>query len=94
MLRRSAPILDAGAADRSSARRSVKIAKSVRGQAPLRIMDIPKLRSEHNEIPVRMVADNPEVRSLSRCNACHTRAAEGYYNEAGINIPGYGNWDD
>lgn len=82
------------AADRSGYRRSIKIVRSLGGAAPLRITEVGYIRREHDEIPARLVADNPEVNSLSRCEACHLRAAEGYYNDSSVNIPGYGKWDD
>ncbi len=65
-----------------------------RSEAPLRITALPYFRKEHREIPRRMVQDNPGVRSLSNCLACHTDAAEGLYRERNIRIPNYGRWDD
>lgn len=49
---------------------------------------------KHDEIPQRMVKDNPEVGSFSQCNNCHQGAAEGVYNEHRVRIPGYGRWED
>jgi len=40
------------------------------------------------------VKDNPEVGSFSRCDACHTGAAKGSYDEHGVRIPGFGRWED
>ncbi|MGQ9659043.1 MAG: cytochrome C [Thermochromatium sp.] len=51
-------------------------------------------KREHDEIPARLVTGNPEVKSLSQCNACHRKAAEGNYDERWIDIPGYGPWKD
>lgn len=82
-------------ADNSSYRRSRKITSSLSdSEAPLRITDTPYFRHEHDEIPLRMVRDNPKVRSFSNCNACHSRATEGWFNEDGVRIPGVGRWDD
>ena len=53
-----------------------------------------KGRPWHDEIPPRMVKDNPEVGSFSQCNSCHRGAAEGVYNEHQVSIPGYGRWED
>jgi len=64
------------------------------GDAPMRITELPMIRGEHNDLPARLVADNKDVGSLARCDACHTRAARGYYNEHDVRIPGYGRWDD
>jgi hypothetical protein len=63
-------------------------------RTPLRITDTPWFRAQHHEIPARMVENNPEIRSYSRCEACHTRAAEGSFDEHAVRIPGYGRWDD
>ncbi|HXH73149.1 MAG TPA: diheme cytochrome c [Mariprofundaceae bacterium] len=63
-------------------------------EAPLRISELGFMRREHREIPRRMVQDNPKVGSLSSCQACHTQAAGGFFNEGGINIPGYGRYED
>jgi len=82
------------AADKSSAKRSKKIARSVKDVAILRITDVPYIRREHKELPDRLVTGNPKVGSLSNCQACHTTAEKGIYEEHGINIPGHGRWDD
>jgi hypothetical protein len=62
--------------------------------APLRITDSAFFRHEHDEIPVGMVKENPDVRSFANCDACHTRAVAGSYDEHQVKIPGYGRWDD
>ncbi|NEV62084.1 cytochrome C [Thiorhodococcus minor] len=49
---------------------------------------------KHDEIPPRMVKDNPEVGSFSQCNNCHQGAAKGVYNDDQVRIPGYGRWED
>ena len=61
---------------------------------PLRITETPYIRHEHRELPAQVVTGNPGVRSLSNCNACHTRAEQGSFSESVIRIPGYANWDD
>ncbi|MEG7525319.1 MAG: diheme cytochrome c [Chromatiales bacterium] len=60
----------------------------------LRITETRFFRHEHNELPKKLVQENQQVRSFSNCNACHTRAMQGSYNEHEIKIPGYGHWDD
>lgn len=83
------------AADRSNYRRSVKIDDSLSArQMPVRITQVPYIVSKHREIPARLVADNPKVRSLSQCAACHTKAEAGSFSESEINVPGYGRWED
>jgi hypothetical protein len=87
--------LVANAADRARERRAQKIVASLgRSDTPLRIIETPYLRSKHREIPVRLVKDNPKVKSLNQCNACHIRAEAGSYRESEINIAGYGRWED
>lgn len=83
------------AADRSGARRSAKIVRSLTGrEPPIRITEIPYIRRKHLEIPSRMISGNPEVRSLSHCNACHNGAGRGSFDEDAVSIPNYGRWDD
>ncbi len=82
------------AAENSKTRRSARILRSVGDDAPLRITDVPYIRRKHDEIPIRLIRDNPEVRSLSNCAACHTRADTGSFAERDIRIPGVGRWDD
>jgi len=86
--------LVANAADMSDYRRSRKIARSAGNDAPLRITDVPYIRYKHNEIPMRVIRGNKEVRSLSNCVACHTQAATGSFAEREIRIPGVGRWED
>jgi len=61
---------------------------------PARITQTRWFRAQHHEIPARMVKNNPGVKSFSRCEACHARAAEGRFNEHDVRIPGYGYRDD
>ncbi|MCK6507999.1 diheme cytochrome c [Myxococcota bacterium] len=63
-------------------------------QVPLRILEVPWLRHEHAGIPSRLVADNPQVKSLSACGACHAGAAEGRFDEDEVAIPGAPGWED
>ncbi|MCW8827702.1 MAG: diheme cytochrome c, partial [Gammaproteobacteria bacterium] len=75
-------------------RRSAKILRSLNGERPLRITETPYIRYKHNEIPPRVIRNNKDVRSLSNCAACHTRADTGSYAEREIDIPGIGRWED
>lgn len=60
----------------------------------MRITESAYFIRKHDEIKPAMVKDNPQVRSFSRCDACHTRAADASYSEREIKIPGYGRWED
>lgn len=82
-------------ADRADYRRASRYNRSVQyDDAPVRITQMPYFRRAHHEIPDRMVTGNPEVKSFSRCNACHLRAEQGSFNEHDVRIPGYGRWED
>lgn len=82
-------------ADKSKTKYSKKFMRSYSASAaPLRITELRYFKHEHDEIPNRMVKDNPEVRSFSQCESCHQDAKDGYFRESKINIPGYGQWDD
>lgn len=86
--------LTANAADQVNRGRSPGIVNSLHGNAPLRITDTLYFRRQHSEIPLRMVKNNPEVGSFSRCDACHAGANAGSYDEDSVRIPGTGRWDD
>jgi hypothetical protein len=49
---------------------------------------------KHDEVPVRLVAGNPDIGSFSNCEACHAAAGKGSYDDDEIRIAGYGKWDD
>lgn len=87
--------LVANSADKSDARRSKKIMRSLGGSsAPQRITDLGYIRHQHDEIPSRLITGNEQVASLSQCNACHQDADQGGFRESNIKIPGHGKWDD
>ncbi len=69
---------------------------SSRSQATpvLRITELPYFIREHDEIPLRLVKNSDEIGSLSRCDACHQNAQQGYFDEYNVVIPGFGRWDD
>lgn len=64
------------------------------GEAPPRITETLYFQREHDEIPLRLVRDNPEVQSFSRCESCHQGADQGRFDEDEVRIPGAGRWDD
>ncbi len=68
--------------------------KRLKGDAPLRITELPYFVRKHDEVPERLVSGNDEVGSFSNCNACHERAESGDFDEDTVSIPGYGRWDD
>jgi len=59
------------------------------GTRPLRITEVRYIKRKHNDIPAKMVKDNKDVKSLSYCNACHTKAEKGIFKEDTVSIPNY-----
>jgi hypothetical protein len=66
---------------------------AARGDAPLRITELPGFKKEHREAAARAMKSKPDLK-LSQCDACHTQAAQGSYRESQINVPGVGRWED
>ncbi|KMY66194.1 hypothetical protein AAU61_16985 [Desulfocarbo indianensis] len=80
--------LDANAADKSSSKISRKIMKSLRGQAPLRITEIPYIIHKHKDDDVPKGAfQRKSVGSFANCGACHPRAADGDFDDDDVKIP-------
>lgn len=86
--------LVANAADVAAYSRFAGIGRSMQGSDSLRITDSAYFRRKHDEVPARLVTGNPGVGSFSRCDSCHTSAAQGNYDEHRVRIPGVGRWDD
>jgi Dihaem cytochrome c len=78
--------LQTNAAEHSASRKSLKIMRSLEGQAPMRISEIPYIRGKHRQIPAATIK-RQSIGSLSNCMACHTRAQEGIYDDDGVVIP-------
>ncbi len=78
------------AADKSYYKIARKIDHSTRGEAaPLRITEVHYIKRKHHGIPENMVKGNKDVKSLSYCNACHTKAEQGIFKEDTVSIPNY-----
>lgn len=83
------------AAEKSWHKRSRKIANATAGgEAPIRITEVKYIKRKHHEIPKRMIKGNPDVQSLSNCNACHTKAEKGTFDNDTVNIPNFSEWED
>ncbi len=80
--------LNANAADRADQVRAQAFAvtSGATGTAP-RITTSQYFIRKHDEIPQRLVIDNPNVGSFSQCNTCHRGAENGIYNEHQVKIP-------
>lgn len=82
----------ANAAENSMYKRSRKIALATEdGEAPLRITEVRYIKRKHHEIPEKMVKGNKDVQSKAYCNACHTKAEEGIFDEDTVDIPNFPN---
>jgi len=81
-----AEYLRANAAERSSAKRAVKIMRSLGSRAPLRITEIPYIQEKHHEVSPG-VLKRKSIGSLSNCSACHTTAEKGVYDDDNVVIP-------
>lgn len=87
--------LVSNSADQSDYRRSQSFNNSIKsGEVPERITETRYFLHKHDEVPARMVQDNPKVGRFSNCIACHAAADKGHFNEDDIRIPGFGRWDD
>ncbi|MCP4370143.1 MAG: hypothetical protein GY797_18820 [Deltaproteobacteria bacterium] len=78
--------LNSNGAENSSAKRAVKIMRSLGNQVPLRITDIPYIREKHHEISPN-VLERESIGSLSNCSTCHTTAENGIYEDDNVKIP-------
>lgn len=66
--------------------------------APMRITETPHWRHEHHELPDRFWSDE-KIDSRGHCEACHTRAEQGRYDDDdGLRVPGrnggWTRWED
>lgn len=91
--------LTAHAADQAQRVRSRAFAVSKAGSAAAstglpRITETAYFLRKHDDIPARLVSENPDVSSFSQCNKCHRQADSGNYHEDQVRIPGFGRWDD
>jgi hypothetical protein len=83
-----AEYLKANGAEYSAAKRAVKIMRSLRGQTPMRITDVPYIQHKHEDDDIPADAFQREsVGSMSNCIACHTTAEKGIYEDDHVVIP-------
>jgi hypothetical protein len=74
------------AAENSSAKRARKIVRSLNGQTPLRITETPYIQEKHHDLDASIFS-RQSIGSFSNCNACHTKAEEGNYDDDFVKIP-------
>jgi mono/diheme cytochrome c family protein len=78
--------LKANSSDKTDTRWAQRITTSSEGITPKRIMDVPWIKKEHREVGAS-VFKRPSIGSSSNCGACHTKGAEGNFDEDYIKIP-------
>ena len=78
--------LKANSSEMTSTKWAQRITSSSEGMTPKRIMDVPWIKKEHREVGAN-VFKRASIGSASNCVACHTKAAEGNYDEDFIKIP-------
>jgi len=81
-----AQYLKTNAAEHSTAKRAVKILKSLNGKTPLRISGTPYIRDKHHEIKPDTFK-RESIGSFSNCIACHLTAEKGVYDNDFVKIP-------
>ncbi len=88
-------LLVENAADTSFYKRSMKISRSIPEDAtPLRITEVPYIKRKHKPMTDKYVKNNPKVKSLINCNACHREIDKGIFDDDTILIPNYGYWSE
>jgi hypothetical protein len=78
--------LISNSAEKSSAKRAVKIVRSLRGRAPIRISEIPYIIKKHDEVDPK-IYNRESIGSLGNCAACHITAEKGIYDDDNVAIP-------
>lgn len=78
--------LENNAAEHSSAKRAAKIIRSLNGQTPERITEVPYIKRKHHEVSEEIFS-RESIRSFSNCDACHSNAEQGVYDEDSVSIP-------
>lgn len=82
------------AADRTKNKRGARVMASLSGkEPPLRLTETPYIIKTHHEVPKKIFVNNPKLKSLSNCGACHPGAAADNYDEDEVKIPGTKNWE-
>jgi hypothetical protein len=78
--------LISNSAEKSLAKRAVKIVKSLRERTPIRISEIPYIIDKHDEIDPK-IFNRESIGSLANCTACHITAEKGIYDDDDVKIP-------
>ncbi|KAK3608787.1 hypothetical protein CHS0354_006828 [Potamilus streckersoni] len=64
------------------------ILKSVKaGDAPLKISELSYIIRKHDDFSAAELKNNPKVKTLGNCAACHMTAEQGNYHEDNVKVP-------
>jgi len=74
------------AAEAGSHPLSGRVLRSLNGRTPLRLMDVPFMRHEHDELRPEVYA-RPAIQTRANCAACHPAAERWVFDEHGVKIP-------
>lgn len=84
-------VLVADSADKSRFKRSKKIMASLQdGDAPMRITEVPYIKSKHEEVYEDVIEKSKKVKSLSYCDKCHQKAKDAIFDDDTVYITGFG----
>jgi NAD(P)-dependent dehydrogenase (short-subunit alcohol dehydrogenase family) len=86
--------LVANAGGENASKRVRPGAADAAGYSLPRITRTARFMRDHDEIPTRLVKDNPQVKSLSNCQLCHRGAEQANFDEHQVSIAGAGPWND
>ena len=78
--------LKSNAADKTRSKRAGKIMRSLRGQTPRRITEVPYIRQKHHDVSAELFQKD-SIGSPSNCVACHTTADQGIFDDDNVTIP-------
>jgi hypothetical protein len=81
-----ADYLQSNAAEHASAERAAKILRSLNGEKPLRITEIPYIQEKHSKLQ-QNIFSRQSIGSRANCPACHTSAERGVYEDDLVKIP-------
>lgn len=73
-------------ADKTDLKIGRKITKSLAGNLPIRISEIPYIRHKHNDISLN-VFSRKSIQSLANCIACHPSATKADFDDDNVKIP-------
>jgi hypothetical protein len=79
--------LTAHAAERASGELARAILESLGSSTPLRVTDVPEIRSAHSRLEPS-VFERPSVAGRADCPACHRGAHAGSYEDGSVRVPG------